>query len=463
MPKGAGDLSLETRGIAPIPDDARYGSVGRVFTVWFAPNIVPAAFFLGTLAAADFIGLGWWSGVLAILIGNIIGAALTGLLATMGPPTGTAQMPLARAAYGKTIVVPGLTNWASTIGWDAVNSVFGASALALLVHIPFAVALIFVVLGQGILGILGYEAIHQFEKWMSIALGVVFVVLTIKIIGVDKQIPQTVVHGADFLGSFLLMTTISASFVLAWALYASDYTRYLPRNTSRSGVFRATFSGLVLSAAWIEILGLAVATRITGTGMGDLRDLMGGGFLGALTLIAVVLGTIAVNSMNDYTGSLSLQAAGLRVPRPISAGVVAVAGFFLTLWFHSQDLASKFENYLLFISYWIAPWAAVVLIDWYRRRRQIDATRLMDFRRLHSGWQGLTALIAGFVASIPFMDTSLYIGPISRHWLHFGDIAYFVGFLVAAAVYSLLPRQVEPESPQAPVVIPDVESARSAE
>src|SRR5205823_7151266 len=131
------DLSLESRGIAPIPGEARYGSVGRVFTVWFAPNIVPAAFFLGTLAAADFIGLGWWSGLFAILIGNVIGAGLTGYLATMGPRTGTAQIPLARAAFGKTIVVPGLANWGMTIGWDAINSVFGASALQLLVHIPF--------------------------------------------------------------------------------------------------------------------------------------------------------------------------------------------------------------------------------------------------------------------------------------------------------------------------------------
>jgi NCS1 family nucleobase:cation symporter-1 len=441
MPKGAGDLSLEGRGIAPIPEDARYGSVGRVFTVWFAPNIVPAGFFIGTLASADFVGLGWWAGFWAILIGNVIGATLTGILSTMGPPTGTAQMPLARAAYGKTIILPGMTNWGLTIGWDAVNSVFGASALQLLLHIPFAVGLVFIVLAQGLLGILGYEAIHQFEKLMSVVLGLVFLVLTFRIIGVHKTLPTTGVKGADFWGSFILFTTIVASFVLAWALYASDYTRYLPKSTRPSRVFWATFFGLVLSASWVEILGLAVATRITGTGMGDVRDLMGGGFLGALALIAVVLGTVAVNSLNDYTGSLSLQAAGIRVPRPASAAVVAVLGFGLTLWFHSSNFGGKFENYLLFISYWIGPWAAVVLIDWWRRRRQIDATKLMNFSLLPLGWQGLVALLVGFLVSVPFMDASLYIGYASIHWLHYGDIAYFVGFAVAALVYLVLPRE----------------------
>src|SRR2546423_8566316 len=122
MPKGAGDLSLETRGIAPIPETARYGSVGRVFTVWFAPNIVPAAFFLGTLAAASFIGLGWWSGLFAIVVGNVIGAGLTAWPAPMGPPSRTAPSPPPRPAPGKRPVVPGPPNWGMTTGGDGLTS-----------------------------------------------------------------------------------------------------------------------------------------------------------------------------------------------------------------------------------------------------------------------------------------------------------------------------------------------------
>jgi purine-cytosine permease-like protein len=92
MPKGEGDLTIEGHGMEPIPDSARYGSVGRIFTVWFTPNLVPAAFFLGTLAAASFIGLGFWTALAAIVVGNVVGSVLVGLLATMGPKTGMAQM-----------------------------------------------------------------------------------------------------------------------------------------------------------------------------------------------------------------------------------------------------------------------------------------------------------------------------------------------------------------------------------
>ena len=38
-PAGAGDLSVETHGIAPIAEGERYGTPGRLFTVWFAPQV----------------------------------------------------------------------------------------------------------------------------------------------------------------------------------------------------------------------------------------------------------------------------------------------------------------------------------------------------------------------------------------------------------------------------------------
>jgi nucleobase:cation symporter-1, NCS1 family len=125
MPTREGDISIEGRGIEPIPENARYGSVGRIFTVWFTPNLVPAAFFIGTLVTLDFLKLGFVTGLLAILVGNLVGSFFVALLSTMGPRLGLAQMPAARLPFGKSIVVPGILNWLSTIGWDGINSLFG--------------------------------------------------------------------------------------------------------------------------------------------------------------------------------------------------------------------------------------------------------------------------------------------------------------------------------------------------
>src|ERR671931_88837 len=73
MPSREGDFTVEGHGFEPIPESARYGSVSRVFTVWFTPNLVPAAFFIGTLVTLDFLQLGFIAGLLAIIVGNLVG------------------------------------------------------------------------------------------------------------------------------------------------------------------------------------------------------------------------------------------------------------------------------------------------------------------------------------------------------------------------------------------------------
>jgi len=40
---------------------------------------------------------------------------------------------------------------------------------------------------------------------------------------------------------------------------------------------------------------------------------------------------------------------------------------------------------------------------------------------------------------VPFMDTSLYVGPVAAR-LHGADVSFYVGFVVAAAVYAPLRR-----------------------
>ncbi len=202
----------------------------------------------------------------------------------------------------------------------------------------------------------------------------------------------------------------------------------------------------------MEVLGLLVADQAKdGGAVATIDSILGGGLFGAIAMIAIVLGTIAVNAMNDYTGSLSLQAAGIRIKRVYSAVAVAVLGFLFTLYLNSGDFFTKFENYLLFISYWIAPWAAVILADWWLRGRRADVNRLTNFGGLPSGLVALVALVVGFVVSMPFQTSSfggeiatatgLPINTIAANNLHYADFAYLVGFVVAFAIYWVAGRR----------------------
>src|SRR5260370_38106224 len=103
MPARAGQIALETRGMAPIPLDNRYGGLHRVFTVWFAPNLVPAAFFVGVIA----FNLGFALGAAAIGLGTLVGSLLGAGMCSWGPSTGSAQRRQARLRVGKSVCVPG--------------------------------------------------------------------------------------------------------------------------------------------------------------------------------------------------------------------------------------------------------------------------------------------------------------------------------------------------------------------
>ncbi len=199
--------------------------------------------------------------------GNIIGALVVAALCTWGPRTGMGQMPLSRAAFGKSNVLPGVVNWASTIGWVASNNVFGATALKLLIHAPYWIGLLLIFAGETAISVLGHEVTHMFERWMSWVLGIIFVIIAIRVItsgGITAL--HATVHGADVVGLFFLMLVIAGSDGYAWAPYAADYSRYFPASVSRRKIFWYTFAAVASGLTWMMLLGLSVAHRVADRG-----------------------------------------------------------------------------------------------------------------------------------------------------------------------------------------------------
>ena len=416
MPTGSGDMAIETHGITPIPEDNRYGTPRRLFTVWFAPQMNMTGVFTGSLAIV--FGLGFWLGLLAMVIGTVLGSLPVAYLSTWGPRTGTGQLPSSRMAFGGTVVLPAIVQWLSSIAWDGLVGLFGGEALSTLLHIPFWVGVLIVLALQGAVGIFGYELIHRVEAVMTVVLVITFAVLTIKLLSGNHQIvtPPTVHHGA-LVGSFVLEVTVALSLAISWASYASDYSRYLPPSTPRKPVFWYSMGGIVLGYICIQAIGIAGAKALGAETAVGVRDIMGGGFLGALALLVIALASVGSNVMNDYSGSLALQTVGVRVRRPVSAVVVTVIAFFLILWMHGGNTASRFENVLLFVGYWIPAFVAIVTIDWYYRvrgRHTINPARESTVRA--DAIVALITFVVAFGAAVPFMDTSIIVGPVAKAW-----------------------------------------------
>jgi nucleobase:cation symporter-1, NCS1 family len=433
MPSGSGDMSIETHGIAPIPENNRYGTPRRLFTVWFAPQVNITGVFTGSLAIV--FGLGFWLGLLAMIIGTVLGSLPVAYLSTWGPRTGTGQLPASRMAFGNTVILPAIVQWVSSIAWDGLVGLFGGEALATLLHIPFWLGVVIVLALQGTVGVFGYELIHRVEAVMTVVLIVTFTVFTIKLATGHQVITSATVHHGNLVGAFILEVTVALSLSISWASYASDYSRYLPSTVAKKSVFWYTFGGIVLSYVGIQAIGIAGAKALGDETAVGIRDVMGGGFLGALALLIVGLASVASNAMNDYSGSLALQTVGVRVRRPVSALVVTVIAFFLILWLHSGDVASHFQNVLLFVGYWIPAFFAIVTIDWYYRARgRHTLNPALERTNPTDAIVAVVVFVAAFGASVPFMNTSIIVGSVAKAW-DGADVAYFVNFLVAAILY----------------------------
>jgi NCS1 family nucleobase:cation symporter-1 len=456
-PSRVNDLHVEVRGVQPVHPDDRYGTPFRLFTLWFTAQISPSTFFVGVLGTASFIALNWRWGLFAIIAGNVLGSITVGILSVIGSRTGTSQLQQSRLSFGRLVHFPAALTWITQIGFEALAAIFGAEALHVLFGLDYYLGLVVTFAVMGVLSVVGYEAIHLFEKIMAVVLLVLFAVITIKTF-TSHPVISSHVGGGALVGGFVLMLAIVFSYAVSWGPVASDYSRYLPERSSGPVLFGWSFLGLVVGMSWIEILGFGASVLIRNlSSMAGVARIMGGGGLGDLAMVAMFVGTIAILAVEDYSGALAAQALGVRIVRPAITAISALVAFAVAAWLNTGSLGSKFEDVLLLISYWITPWTAVVLISWARTGRRgswADFKEVLSgpFDRLAAGWDqwcAVVAVVVGFLVCLPFSDTTTgsdiaaahpsvewLLGGFSNHFLHGGDVAFYVGFVVGGLVYA---------------------------
>jgi NCS1 family nucleobase:cation symporter-1 len=424
--------SIVQRGVDPARQTM---ALDKVFWSHFCTNLAPATWVLGALLVG--IGLDFRTGVLAILIGNVLGGLPVGLNSTIGPRTGLTQIEISRFSFGRIGTrIPSWLNWFCAVGWDAVNNVPSVLALVALaamfgLTMPFWLGLAVLVAIQLAASMYGHHVVQVLVKYVSYVLIVVFGITGV--VAIMKGGSLAAAHEAIKPATFVLGVSMIAGFTIGFAPYSSDYTRYLPSTTKASTIFLLSFTGITLSSILIELCGLLTASHLT--------DLSPAGIIaeiGALTgpfapvaLVAIAASAISINSINDNTAAYSLISTGIPVRRDLAAFVTTACGFVLAVA-GAGKFAEFFSNYLLLLLYWIAPWAGIVLADWWLfggSERRIRA------------W-GSGAAIFAIVTPVTialFSATEIYTGPLAR-MLGGTDVGFFVGFFAAALCYALVER-----------------------
>ena len=440
---GAKVTAVEPGGAGFIPLDERHGRPLHLFWTWMSPNLEFATIFVGVISILYF-GQTFGQAVAAIVLGTALGSATHGVLSARGPSMGVPQMILSRIGFGYrgNILPAGLNAVVAGVGWFAVNSVSGALALATLTGLPSPLCLVVVVLLQVAIAFFGHNLVQAFERYAFPILAVIFLITSI--ITLSKTTPSAMAGNEGGLGGFLLTVGAAFGYAAGWNPYATDYTRYLPAGTSKKATGVWAGLGVFVSCTFLEIVGAASAT-IAAPGITNPTEAFTSHLptlVADLTLLAIALGAISANAINIYSGSMSFLALGFNLPlglrRAIVAGVFGIAGFLLALT-GLDDAGHKYEGFLLVISYWIGPWLAVYLTDWFLRRgKQVDG---FLYDKAHNPWAGAVSMATGIIVSVwLFSNQEQYVGLVPSHAKAFGDITFEVGFLVAAVLYAILFR-----------------------
>jgi nucleobase:cation symporter-1, NCS1 family len=449
--------TVEPGGAEYIALKERHGKPIQLFWMWLSPNLEFATMFVGVIAVL-FFGLNLWQAATAIIIGSALGSLTHAVVSSWGPKFGVPMMVQSRAAFGflGNVLPAGLNAFTGAFGWFIVNSVSGSFALQALfpsLNLPFWLTFLVIVVAQVLIATLGHNLIHAFERWALPLLGVVFAIACIYIFA-NGSYGVAATTSAP-LGGWILAFTAAFGYAAGWNPYAADYTRYMAPDTDRKMVaFWAGF-GVFLSCVVLELAGAVLVTvpkfDPNGIPTAQLQHAMPD-IVYYPTLLCIAIGAVAANAINIYSGTMSLVAVGirelgmtLRQRRAALAVVAGVVGYVGGLYLEAHNYQSNYENFLLLISYWIAPWLAVVFVDYWLRHGDFGDESIF-YETKHQRWQGFLAMAVGLIVSIwLFSNNAIYTGPIPKGNANVGDITFIVGFVITAVLYyafaKLTPRE----------------------
>lgn len=440
-----GALGVEQRSIDFVPPEERHGSVWRLFTVWFGANMQVTTAVTGALGVILGLPLPW--AIVALVIGNLLGAIFMALHSAQGPKLGIPQMIQSRAQFGfYGAILPLLLVVLMYVGFFATSAVLGGSALADWWGIGRTPATIIVSAVCTVLAAYGYRLIHQYEQWVSLIAAVGFLYLTYRLLS-GHHVGRVWHSGHVGAGTFLLVVAIAATWQITFAPYVADYSRYLPEDTSVRAAFWWTYAGSVLGTVWMMAFGsVCAAVAAKSFEGGSVSFVVGLADPHWAFSLIIVLGIVAVNVLNLY-GMFMSATTTLTALRPMRMNtgvrlafvlIAAVVGTVVALA-ASADFLENFENFILFLAYFLIPWTAINLIDFYfvrKERYDIDAIFRPDGVYGGFNWRTIGAYVIGVLVEIPFVSSTFFTGPFVKH-LGGADISWIIGLVVASALYYL--------------------------
>ena len=315
--------------------------------IWFGAAVSIAEILTGTY----FASLGFLKGLLAIVLGHIVGCILLFLAGMIGAKTQKSAMDTVKISFGtKGGIFFAILNILQLFGWTGIMIYDGASATQGI--LPIGHFIWCIVIGGLILVwiLIGVKNLGKLNVIAMSALFLMTIILSFIIfkggIAFDK---------GDNSMSFGAAMELSIAMPLSWLPLISDYTK-----ESKEPVKATAASSIVYGfvSIWMYIIGMSAALF---TMESDIAKILLKAGLGIMGLFIVVLSTVTTTFLDVYSAGVSTESIFSKIKSKWVAVAITVIGTLGAIVLPMDDIT----GFLYLIGSVFAPMIAIQIADFF--------------------------------------------------------------------------------------------------
>ena len=316
--------------------------------IWFGAGLSIAEILTGT----SFAPLGFGKGILAIIIGHIIGCLMLFCAGIIGRKERKSAMDTVTMSFGADgskffafLNVLQLVGWTSIMIYDgalAANGIFNTGNWVWCLVIG-ALIILWVVIGITNLG-----------KINTVAMAALFILTIIMCKVIFFSDTSGVKVSGDSM-SFGAAVELAVAMPLSWLPLISDYTREAKEPVKATLVSTIVY-GIV--SCWMYIIGMGAAIF---TGESDVAQIMVKAGLGIIGLLIVVFSTVTTTFLDAYSAGISSETILSKLNGKYVTIAVTVIGTVAAILFPMDDIT----DFMYLIGSVFAPMIAIQIADYF--------------------------------------------------------------------------------------------------
>ncbi|NBH74696.1 putative hydroxymethylpyrimidine transporter CytX [Rodentibacter pneumotropicus] len=320
--------------------------------VWFTAAISMAEILTGTW----FAPLGWKQGIIAILLGHIIGGAMFFCAGLIGAKTQKSAMQTVQISFGqKGSILFSVLNAMQLIGWTAVMIYMGAEVISILNQQDAQNGFFpLFTLGLGVLIIvwllMGFTNLGVIKSISLVTMFLLMLWLTLQIISRDFMPPMEV-NQIKF-GTAVEIATIMP---LSWIPVVSDHTKHTKTPLKTTALSTLAYT---ITSCWMYSIGLGAALVSGKSEIAQILALSGVSIVGVLI---VVTSTMINTALPAHSTGMSLHNIYAKLSVKWVSILTVVTGIILATILP----VTQYEHFLFFIGSVFAPMIGVLIADFF--------------------------------------------------------------------------------------------------